>query len=701
MGLLGDLFGFSPKGGTPGTSDPNAGTPQGTSAPNASASVQNTPVIAPQPEQTPSQANIPDYSTYSKDDLLNCLFNENDWENMKNPQREKLLQAVSADYAKEHGVSVPTVTLDPTMQKDELGGYCGGKITLNPTGLSNPYEALDTVIHETNHHVQAQNVASHSGNTEDNLALFACEQTRNGYGNGKGDLDDKRYYALQALETDSNNAGFAYLAENYDRFKSDPKYWEYLKGREQHFGDMKTLYESDPEKWKQMEIDHINNSGLDPDTRSRAIQAIQNGPDETKQKAFENAEIARNLREQCEEFQTSKPEVDRVRQSAKESNQRSQFLIDNPKATAPQLEQQYLENQNKLNEVNGKLGVIDSRMAAKMDAMGQMHRENDGKRPDGWQFCDDETGRKYSALAAEYRDLQDKKEALTNSRNILEADNENLNGMYKERLPNEPSLDEKYKDRMEALGKGSTVNQGAQNDTKQADGMQQGNGQQELSGAANDGQRLNSILATPEEASQKAEGQNISNDGHEPVAKSSNEPKQDENENLNGIREQNPSAEKHGTTNDQSISNDGHEPVAKSSNEPKQDENENLNGIREQDPSTEKHGTTNDQNISNGGHEPVAKSSNEPKQNENENLNGIREQNPSAEKHGMTNDQSNGIHEPVTDTPNNAKTNEASNGIQDTPKNTPTQSAAEKDNGISGSDTGRSNGADKSVNMTE
>ena len=67
----------------------------------------------------------------------------------------------------------------------------------------------------------------------------------------------------------------------------------------------------------------------------------------------------------------------------------------------------------------------------------------------------------------------------------------------------------------------------------------------------------------------------------------------------------------------------------------------------------------------------------------------------------MTNDQSNGIHEPVTDTPNNAKTNEASNGIQDTPKNTPTQSAAEKDNGISGSDTGRSNGADKSVNMTE
>ena len=224
---------------------------------------------------------------------------------------------------------------------------------------------------------------------------------------------------------------------------------------------------------------------------------------------------------------------------------------------------------------------------------------------------------------------------------------------------------------------------------------------QELSGSANGEQKPNDIPPTPEEASQKAEGQNISNGGHEPVAKSSNEPKQDENENLNGIREQEPSAEKHGTTNGQNISNGGHEPVARSSNEPKQDENENLNGIREQDPSTEKHGTTNDQSISNDGHEPVAKSSNEPKQNENENLNGIREQNPSAEKHGMTNDQSNGIHEPVTDTPNNAKTNEASNGIQDTPKNTPTQSAAEKDNGISGSDTGRSNGADKSVNMTE
>lgn len=615
MGLLGDLFGFRPKGGTPGASDPNAGTPQGTSAPNADASVQNTPVIAQQPEQAPSQANIPDYSAYSKGDLLNCFFS-NDWAEMDDPQREALLQAVSADYAKEHGVSVPPVHLDSTMPADKLGGYGGGKITLNPAGLSNPYEALDTIIHETNHHVQAQNVASHSGNTEDNLALFACERAKNGYGNGEGNADDENYYIMQALEADSNNAGFAVLSANanYERFKSDPKYREYLKGREQHFEKMKDLYESDPEKWKQLEIDHINNSGLDPDTRSRAIQAIQNGPDETKRKAFENAEIARNLREQCEMQQLPKTEEDRVNLAARQSHQRSQRLMDNPRTTAQQLEQQYLANQDKLSEVNGKLGDINSRIANNMDAMGQMHRENDGKLPEGWQYRDDETGRKYQALWAEHDDLRDKKEALTHSRNILEADNENLNGMYKERLPNEPSLDEKYKDRMETLGKGSTVNQGAQqNDTKQADGMQQGNGQQELSGAANDGQGLNSILATPEKAPKKAE----------------------------------------------------------------------------------------DQNISNGGHEPVAKASNEPKQDENESLNGIREQDPSAEKHGATNDQSNGIHEPVTGTPNNAKMSEASNGIQDTPKNTPTQSAAEKDNGISGCDTGKSNGADKSVNMTE
>ena len=620
----------------------------------------NKPTLADQSPQPSSQANIPDYSTYSKDDLLNCCLSK-DWEKMGDPQREKLLQAVSANYAKEHGVSVPPVHLDSTMAADKLGGYGRGRITLNPIGLSNPYEALDTIIHETNHHVQAQNVASHSGNTEDNLALFACERTRIGYGDGGGGTDDKRYYALQALEADSNNAAFAYLAENHDRFKSDPKYLEYLKGREQHFETMKDNYENDPSKWKQMEIAHIKASGwngVDSDTRNRAIQTIQNGPDETKRKAFENAENARNLREQCEMHQLPKTDEEgRINLAAQQSHQRSQRLIDNPRTTTQQLERQYLTNQDKLSEVNGKLGDIDSRKADKWAEMEQMHRENDGRLPEGWQDRNDETGQKYTALKNEYNDLVDKKKALTNSWNILEADNENLNAMYKERLPNEPSLDEKYKDRTEEQGKGSAVNQGVQNDAKQADGMQQDNGQQEIPGAANGDRKQNSILATPEETPGATNGQNVSNDGHDPIAKTSNETNQDENEKINGI--QNTTMEKRGTTNDQNISNDGHDPGAKTSNETKLNENEKVNGIREQNPSVETPGTTSDQNISNG------------------------------------------IHEPVSQTPNHAKTDEVSNGIQDTPKSTATQSTTEKDNGISGSDTGISSGAEKSVSLSE
>ena len=457
MDWISNLFGGTPKDG-----DPQGAAAAGQNMPEADFS---------QPAQESSaKTENPSYWTYSNDELLNCF--SNGWADLKNPQREALLQEVSARYASAHGVSIPPVTLDETMPRNILGGYGSGKIDLNPAGLNNPYEALDTVIHETNHHIQAQNAASHTGSTEDRLALFTCEGAAGGYGKGEGSEDEKTYYNLQALEADSNNVGFACLAENFDRFQSDPKYLEYLQGREEHFKTMKDDYEKNPAKWQGMEKAYIMNSGkggVDLDTRARAIAAVENGPDVMKQESFENAGEARQLRQKCETHQAQQ-----MKAAANQHYQKSADLMDNPNVTQMQLSGQYQENAGKLSEIESKLAEVNSRLEITGKEMTQMHYENDGKP--GWRIGIGENpvnhNEKYAALVSEFNHLSAAKDTLTTGRDMLAASNEELNAKWQ-------SLNQEGQSPAQKFGDSFKVPAGEQSAVKESAASQGTNNAQE------------------------------------------------------------------------------------------------------------------------------------------------------------------------------------------------------------------------------
>ena len=372
------------------------------------------------------------YHSLSQEELMACF--SSDWGRMDNDQKEALLEEVSGRYIKERGMNAPMVVIDDNMGSKEMGGYYGNElIKLNPDYLNNPYEALDTIIHETNHYIQDKNIAAGSGDTPDNLALYSCEYSKHGYGEApesddEPDYADKfRYYEMQSLEADSNNAGFDYVTANHDAFKKDPTYQNYLNGRRNYFGNLKSAYEADPDKWRQMELDHIEaarRDGVDDAICDRARRVIENGPDEAKQKAIDRAETVGLLHRDCT--------VENLASSADQGHQQYEQLRDNPNATPRQMQKVYLENEAKLEAINSALSTVNNNLANNKAAMARMHAAHNGEP--GWGPNDDpgSVNKNYAKLEARDRAFNDWKDSLTAGRNKLEGDNESLKNQYAE-----------------------------------------------------------------------------------------------------------------------------------------------------------------------------------------------------------------------------------------------------------------------------
>ena len=656
MDWISNLFGGTPKDGDP----------QGAAAAasGADAAGQNMPEADfSQPAQESSaKTEIPSYWTYSNDELLNCF--SNGWADLKNPQREALLQEVSARYASAHGISIPLVRLDETMSSDLLGGYANGKIDLNPAGLNNPYEALDTVIHETNHHIQNQNAASHTGSTEDRLALFTCEGAAGGYGKGEGSEDEETYYNLQALEADSNNAGFACLAENFDRFQSDPKYLEYLQGREEHFKTMKDDYEKNPAKWQGMEKAYIMNSGkggVDLDTRARAIAAVENGPDAMKQESFENAGEARQLRQKCETHQAQQ-----MKAAANQHYQKSADLMDNPNVTQMQLSGQYQENAGKLSEIESKLAEVNSRLEITRKEMTQMHYENDGKP--GWRIGIGENpvnhNEKYAALVSEFNHLSATKDTLTTGRNMLAASNEELNAKWQSLNQEGQSPAQKFRDSLkvpageQSAVKGSAASQGTNN--AQDGAPEEPQRERDHPGAEDD-----------ERMFRKADGAQ-QNDGEPANIQSHTQTEQQPQELAAGGHEEQLPEPEGQTEEANGISAPQQETPAR---EESAEETNGISAPQQETPAQEKNA---------------------------EKANGIsapQQETPAQEKSA---EEANGISAPQQEPLAQEKNAEEANGISSPQQETPAQEkSAEEANGISGSDSGISGGEEQHMGMSE
>ncbi len=259
---------------------------------------------------------IPNYSTYSDRQLAECFLPQN-WsaEGFGDRQKEALLQEVNNRFAAAHHLPAIPVRVRSDMNPNDMGTYdpASRSIELNPKYLDNPFEALDSVTHESQHYVDDMNVRNGTGDTPENLAVYACENSSGGYGQPpEGDKETNpawqatcNYYNAQALEAHANNAGFAAVASHHDLYKNCPEYSKYLEDRAKYFDNVKGSLTSDPEKWNALEQAHIRNAtGQSPETIKMACAEQQRGTD-AQQKAILNADAVKMLQHDCARQQST------------------------------------------------------------------------------------------------------------------------------------------------------------------------------------------------------------------------------------------------------------------------------------------------------------------------------------------------------------------------------------------------------------
>lgn len=279
---------------------------------------------------------LPDYSSYSDQQLAECFLPKN-WTaaSCDNTHRQAILQEASNRFADAHNLPHTSVHINSGLAKNNMGAYSPRSqcIELNPKYLNDPFEALDSVTHETQHYVDDMNVRRGSGDTPENLAVYACENSFGGYGrppsgNAKEDpawQQAYQYYEMQSLEAHANNAGFAAVASHHDLFKSCPEYSKYLDRRARYFGDIKDSLASDPEKWKGLEQAHIQNAaGQTPETIKTAAAEVKRGTD-AQQQAVLNADGVKLLQRDCARYQQQSQQ-----QSQQQTQQQARQPIQQP-----------------------------------------------------------------------------------------------------------------------------------------------------------------------------------------------------------------------------------------------------------------------------------------------------------------------------------------------------------------------------------
>lgn len=167
------------------------------------------------------------YSNLSRDNLLNS-YKSDIWSTLGNSEKMQLLQATGNLYANEIGLKSKLLYVQEN-NKQYYGRYSlNGTISINLELCSNPYQALNTLIHETNHAYQMQCVQDYNGKYSSGERCILKAQVYGYESSGKE-------YFRQSLEIDSNNAGADYLMKERERFHDDIAYTEYLKERACYF----------------------------------------------------------------------------------------------------------------------------------------------------------------------------------------------------------------------------------------------------------------------------------------------------------------------------------------------------------------------------------------------------------------------------------------------------------------------------------
>lgn len=250
---------------------------------------------SPQTENTQEESRPLSYAEAGME-----AFRNDNWELMDEDEKIESLQQLSDDYSAEIGLSDP-----PTVVSQNLNG-CYGKYSYSTNTISidlsecsksygyiNPYEAVDTTIHEANHAYQHESVDSSLENeskySEGEKAVLSAERTKAGY------IKDGEENELQSIELDSNNAGLQYVSSHCDGMTDDPAYFDYMNSRDNHFERVNTRLRNteDMNAQEAGQIQAAYEAGvISEDEANLANEAIVQGNTTFRTSSYESGEIA-------------------------------------------------------------------------------------------------------------------------------------------------------------------------------------------------------------------------------------------------------------------------------------------------------------------------------------------------------------------------------------------------------------------------
>lgn len=165
-------------------------------------------------------------------------FQSDSWNGLSNEEKKQLLKDFEWDYAQSIQLkAIPTIK--EINSTNLYGGYSPkvNCITINLSKLDNPYEALDTIVHEVNHAYQCQCISEKKMYSEGERAIMHAEFQE--YRNSGVEYD------LQMVEMDSNNHAAEFIiCQCSEKMANDPAYYEYLVSRNEHFTGLNTYIDN-------------------------------------------------------------------------------------------------------------------------------------------------------------------------------------------------------------------------------------------------------------------------------------------------------------------------------------------------------------------------------------------------------------------------------------------------------------------------
>lgn len=164
-------------------------------------------------------------------------FKNGSWKELSSSEKIDFLQEFADAYAESIGLDNP-----PRVKREHDPNVYGvhyhskNLVKINLTNCSNPYKAMDTVVHEVNHAYQHQCVEKDEGYSNEERALIKAQI-------GPAYCDKGPGYHAQTVELDSNNVAAEFVMEHCDDCIDDEDYYEYINNRNERFENVNDILE--------------------------------------------------------------------------------------------------------------------------------------------------------------------------------------------------------------------------------------------------------------------------------------------------------------------------------------------------------------------------------------------------------------------------------------------------------------------------